>query len=213
MRHSLIEERTTHKQRIHAQLFHNGYPQQSNLDSIEGRARLEGMELPAAARKVVNLSLAMIDHINEELAPIEAQLKAYALAPRLAVRRSWSTTALGSLPAWRCFRSSATLGSFRARRRQCVTPGWTSPSTAPTTNGQQVSSEQAGSAGIEMGSIRGGQKGLEKSLARSRVLPTEQGTHRGQSGGSIHCAQVDPASTPHLRRAGRGGHQRASAPS
>jgi transposase len=36
------------------------------------------MELPAAARKVVDLSLAMIDHINEELEPIEAQLRAYA---------------------------------------------------------------------------------------------------------------------------------------
>jgi transposase len=78
LRHSLIEERTTHKQRIHAQLFHNGYPQQSNLDSIEGRAHLADMELPAAARKVVDLSLAMIDHINEELAPIEKELRAYA---------------------------------------------------------------------------------------------------------------------------------------
>ena len=78
LRHSLIEERTTHKQRIHAQLFHNGYPQISNLDSIEGRAHLEDMELPAAARKVVDLSLAMIDHINEELAPIEKELRAYA---------------------------------------------------------------------------------------------------------------------------------------
>jgi transposase len=77
LRHSLIEERMTHKQRIHAQLFHNGYPQQRNLGSIEGRARLESMELPAAARKVVDLSLAMIDHINEELAPIEARLRAY----------------------------------------------------------------------------------------------------------------------------------------
>ncbi len=67
LRHSLIEERTTHKQRIHAQLFHNGYPQQSNLDSIEGRTHLEDMELPAVARKVVDLSLAMIEHINEEL--------------------------------------------------------------------------------------------------------------------------------------------------
>jgi transposase len=80
LRHSLIEERTTHKQRIHAQLFHNGYPRQSNLDSIEGRAHLEDMELPGAARKVVDLSLAMIEHINEELAPIEAQLRAYALS-------------------------------------------------------------------------------------------------------------------------------------
>lgn len=78
LRHSLIEERTTHKQRIHAQLFHNGYPQQKNLDSTTGRAQLEEMELPAAARQVVDLSLAMIDHINEELEPVETELKAYA---------------------------------------------------------------------------------------------------------------------------------------
>jgi len=78
LRHSMIEERTSHKQRIHAQLFHNGYPQQKNLDSIEGRAHLEEMELPAAARQVVALSLNMIDHINEELEPVEAQLRAYA---------------------------------------------------------------------------------------------------------------------------------------
>jgi transposase len=78
LRHSLIEERTTHKQRIHAQLFHNGYPQQKNLDSVEGRARLEELELPAAARQVVDLSLAMIEHINEELEPIEEGLRVYA---------------------------------------------------------------------------------------------------------------------------------------
>jgi transposase len=78
LRHSLIEERTTHKQRIHAQLFHNGYPQQKNLDSMEGRAHLEEMELPGAARQVVDLSLAMIEHINEELKPIEKLLRDYA---------------------------------------------------------------------------------------------------------------------------------------
>ena len=78
LRHSLIEERTTHKQRIHSQLFHNGYPQQENLDSREGRAHLEELELPAAARKVVDLSLAMIEHINEELEPIEEELWSYA---------------------------------------------------------------------------------------------------------------------------------------
>ena len=93
LRHSLIEERTSHKQRIHAQLFHNGYPRQGNLDSIEGRSPLEGVELPAAARKVVDLSLAMIDHINDELEPIEEELRTYTLAPRLAVRRLWSTMA------------------------------------------------------------------------------------------------------------------------
>src|SRR5919112_702073 len=80
LRHSVIEERTTHKQRIHAQLFHNGYPRQKNLDSMEDRAQLQELELPVAARQVVDLSLAMIDHINEELEPIEEQLSSYARA-------------------------------------------------------------------------------------------------------------------------------------
>ena len=78
LRHAMIEERTSHKQRIHAQLFHNGCPQEKNLDSMEGCAHLEEMELPTAARQVVALSLKMIEHINEELEPIEAQLRAYA---------------------------------------------------------------------------------------------------------------------------------------
>lgn len=78
LRHSMIEERTAYQQRIHAQLFHNGYPQESNLLAAERRAWLETLELPAAARKVVDLSLAMIEHINEELEPIEAEIKAYA---------------------------------------------------------------------------------------------------------------------------------------
>lgn len=78
MRHSMIEERTAHQQRIHAQLFHNGYPQERNLLAADRRKRLQKLELPEAARKVVDLSLAMIDHINEELEPIEAELRAYA---------------------------------------------------------------------------------------------------------------------------------------
>lgn len=80
LRHSMIEERSGHQQRIHAQLFHNGYPQEHNLLAAERRERLEKLELPEAARKAVDLSLAMIDHINEELEPIEAELRAYARA-------------------------------------------------------------------------------------------------------------------------------------
>jgi transposase len=80
MRHTMIEERSAHQQRIHAQLFHNGYPQQRNVLAAHRRERLKKMELPRAARKVVDLSLAMIEHINEELEPIEAELRAYALS-------------------------------------------------------------------------------------------------------------------------------------
>lgn len=58
LRHSMVEERSAHLQRIHAQLFHNGCPkQEKNLLSAEGRKRLENLNLPAAARKVVEVAL------------------------------------------------------------------------------------------------------------------------------------------------------------
>jgi transposase len=79
MRHSMVEERSAYLQRIHAQLFHNGCPrQEKELLSTEGRERLGSLDLPGAARKVVEVCLKMIEHINEELEPIEARLRAYA---------------------------------------------------------------------------------------------------------------------------------------
>jgi len=81
MRHSMVEERSAYLQRIHAQLFHNGCPrQEKELISAEGRERLGSLDLPVAARKVVEVCLKMIEHINEELAPIEEELRAYSRA-------------------------------------------------------------------------------------------------------------------------------------
>lgn len=77
-RKTLVEERTSFQQRIHAQLFHHGYPQERNLLAKERRARLERLELPAAARKSIELSFRMIDHINEELKPLEDELRSFA---------------------------------------------------------------------------------------------------------------------------------------
>jgi transposase len=78
MRKNLVDERTAFLQRIHAQLFHHGHPQERNLLSKDRRERLEEMELPGAARKSVELSLRMIDHINEELSPIEEEIRSFA---------------------------------------------------------------------------------------------------------------------------------------
>lgn len=78
LRKSLVEDRTAWQQRIHAQLFHNGHPQQRDLLARESRERLEILELPPSARKMVDHALSIIDHINEELAPIEAELKSFA---------------------------------------------------------------------------------------------------------------------------------------
>jgi transposase len=79
MRHSMVEERSAYLQRIHAQLFHNGCPkQEKDLLSAEERECLQNLDLPGAAGKVVEVCLKMIEHINEELEPIEAHLRAYA---------------------------------------------------------------------------------------------------------------------------------------
>jgi transposase len=78
VRKTLVDERTAYLQRIHAQLFQCGYPQERNLLSKERREHLESLELPEAARKAVELSLRMIDHINEELKPIEEEIRSFA---------------------------------------------------------------------------------------------------------------------------------------
>jgi transposase len=78
MRKSLVDERTAFLQRIHAQLFHHGHPQERSLLSKESRERLERLELPEAARRSVDLSFRMIEHINEQLKPIEEEIRSFA---------------------------------------------------------------------------------------------------------------------------------------
>ena len=77
LRHSLIEERTP---------ISNASTPSSSTTAILSRAIWTLLKAAPVWRrwsfrglpKVVDLSLAMIDHINEELEPIEAQLRAYA---------------------------------------------------------------------------------------------------------------------------------------
>jgi hypothetical protein len=84
------------------------------------------MELPAAARKVVDLTLAMMEHINEELAPIEKELRAYARSQAGRKALMMAHYGVGKLtPAWRCFRNAAIPDASRVRRRRCAMLGWT----------------------------------------------------------------------------------------
>lgn len=78
LRRTLVEQRTAWQQRIHAQLFHHGHPSQRNLLTRERRAWLQALELPPAARTQVELAVRMIDRINEELAPLEHELRQVA---------------------------------------------------------------------------------------------------------------------------------------
>lgn len=61
LRRALIEQRTAWQQRIHAQLFHHGHPARRNLLVRERRAWHEGLELPPAGRKQIEVGLSLID--------------------------------------------------------------------------------------------------------------------------------------------------------
>jgi transposase len=117
MRHSMVEERSAYLQRIHAQLFHNGSPkQEKDLLSAEGREHLQNLDLPGASRKVVELCLRMIEHINEELEPIEAQLRSYARA-QAGCRALMNHYGVGELTSVALFSELGDTGRFSSSKK------------------------------------------------------------------------------------------------
>jgi transposase len=78
LRHRLIDERGEWQQRIQAQLYHHGVPRRRQLLVGERRAWLEGLELPDAARRQIQVALAMIDAVDAQLCPLDRELRALA---------------------------------------------------------------------------------------------------------------------------------------
>jgi transposase len=79
LRHTLVDQRGEWQQRIRAVLYHHGLPnRREGLLTAAGRAWLAQAELPAAAREQVTVALAMIDALEDQLAPIDRELCAYA---------------------------------------------------------------------------------------------------------------------------------------
>jgi transposase len=78
LRHTLAEQRSEWQQRIQAQLYHHGVPRRRQLLTVDNRAWLESLELPAAARLQIEVALRMVDQIRAELEPFERELRALA---------------------------------------------------------------------------------------------------------------------------------------
>ena len=77
-RHLLSHQRTEWQQRMQAVLYHHGFPQQRNLLTLEKRAWLASLKLPAAAREQLAIALSMIDAVDLRLVPFDVELRAYA---------------------------------------------------------------------------------------------------------------------------------------
>src|SRR5215217_4783529 len=79
LRKTLVDERTTWLQRVQATLFHHGVSgAPDKLLSAQGREFLDALELPDSASERVGVSLAMIEALDRQLAPLERQLRQLA---------------------------------------------------------------------------------------------------------------------------------------
>jgi len=78
LRHTLVDQRGEWQQRMQATLFHHGVPQRHGLITAEGRAWLEGLDLPSTAREQIVVGLAMVDALEAELGPLDRDLRAFA---------------------------------------------------------------------------------------------------------------------------------------
>ena len=79
LRHTLIDERTQWMQRIQATLYHHGVSgTPEKLRSRAGRAFLDALDVPADARERIQIALAMVDAIEQRIAPLERELRQLA---------------------------------------------------------------------------------------------------------------------------------------
>jgi transposase len=75
---ALTEERRAWRQRIHAQLFHQGCPPITALLTEAGRHALSVAELSATGRQYVDTALRRIDELTAEIDPLRTQLVNFA---------------------------------------------------------------------------------------------------------------------------------------
>jgi len=110
---SLMEQRRSWLQRIHAQLYHQGAPMIANPLTGEGRKALAAAELSAAGRQQVEIGLATIQWLDQQIGPLRAQLQSIGRR-QAGARALMSVFGIGALIAviiW------AELGDCRRFRR------------------------------------------------------------------------------------------------
>jgi transposase len=78
LRKALVDERRQWQQRMQAQLFHQGVRAGIQLTSAAGRAEVATLHLTPAGRQLLEVGLRMLDRLDVELRPLDAQLRAFA---------------------------------------------------------------------------------------------------------------------------------------
>jgi transposase len=79
LRKTLVDQRTEWLQRIHAVLFHHAVRLAvSRLDGRDAHEQLADLDVSPAGQRQITVALAVIEHVNAQLAPLDRDLKAFA---------------------------------------------------------------------------------------------------------------------------------------
>jgi transposase len=166
LRKTLVDQRTEWLQRIHAVLFHHGVKLTvARLDGRDARDRLIALDLTPSARQQIEVALAMVEHVNAQLTPLDRELKAFArqqpgcralmrhygIGPQVAcaiLAELGDARRFSSSPCTSPTRSAAPATSPARGRRCCAGPRSRRPSrrasparpTTPTTSSSRSAS-------------------------------------------------------------------------
>ena len=100
LRKSLVDNRTSWAQRLHALLAHEGWPcSRRRLLTREGRRWVTALELDPAVRAQIDVMLTLIEALDEQLALVERDLRRFA---RLDARCRALQTIFGVGPIFSC---------------------------------------------------------------------------------------------------------------
>ena len=186
LRHTLSDERGEWQQRIQAQLYHHGVERRRQLLVGERRAWLEALELPDAARRQIQVALAMIDAVDAQLRPLDRELRALArrqpgcraLMAHYGIGEITSVAILAELGDARRFSSSRHAVRYAGMD---ITVSESDRKRAP---GPPL---PPGPAGAALGAVRG-----RPGSAPSRARPTATTTSRpaARLGGNRACLAI-----------------------
>jgi transposase len=202
LRKTLVDERTTWLQRVQATLFHHGIAGAPDKPpSPEGRAFLDALELPDAARERIGVALGMIEALDGPLAPIERELRQLARR-QTGCRAPMAHYGIGELtaPTILCELGDVTRLSASRTAVRCAGLERRGAPLRPPLAGRQT--DQTTIAAAALGTLRVGPSGPPAHQPRPRRLPGAQGA-RALAHPSVadHGPQARPALLPHPPRA------------
>jgi Transposase IS116/IS110/IS902 family len=168
------------------------------------RDQLTRLHLPDSARTVIQTALALIDHIDEQLAPLEAELRSFAqrqpgclaLQGHFGIGELTSVAILAELGDARRFSSSRHAVRFAGLD---VTVSQSDESRAPGKPSHQ------GPPVLRWAAFVAGPVRLARALPQPPLLPRDQGPPGRQAGRADDRPQAASPRPPHPARARRRG--------